>query len=51
LQAGVWRDLDALRKLSQTGTRFQPTWDETRREKKLIQWRRAVQAAIEFYSS
>jgi glycerol kinase len=51
LQVGIWPDLDALRKLTQTSQRFEPAWDDARRRDKLLQWHRAVQAAIAFYSS
>ena len=50
LQVGVWPDLDALRKLTQTSQRFEPAWDDARRRDKVAQWRRAVQTAIAFYS-
>ena len=49
LQVGVWPDLDAIRKLTQTSDRFEPKLDELLRQRKLALWHRAVQAAIAFY--
>ncbi len=49
LQAGVWPDLDALRKLTKAGQRFEPRMDGAQRQRKVDEWRRAVQAAIAFY--
>jgi glycerol kinase len=49
LQVGVWPDLDALRKLSQTSQRFEPACSEGTRRRQLERWHRAVQAAIAFY--
>jgi glycerol kinase len=50
LQVGIWPDLDALGKLTQTSQRFEPSMDAEARKRKLAQWHRAVQAAIAFYS-
>jgi glycerol kinase len=50
LQVGVWPDLDALRKLTQTSQSYEPGLDETTRRAKLERWHRAVQAAIAFYT-
>ena len=50
LQVGVWPDLDTIGKLTQTSQRFEPNMDAETRQCKLVQWRRAVQAAIAFYS-
>lgn len=49
LQVGVWPDLDSLRKLTQTGQRFEPTLPEDARSRKLALWHRAVQTTIAFY--
>jgi glycerol kinase len=50
LRAGVWPDLESLRRLPQEGRRVQPQWPEETRRRKLAEWRRAVQAVIAFYS-
>jgi glycerol kinase len=51
LQVGVWPSLDALRKLTQSGQRFESQLDSATRSKKTALWRRAVQATIAFYAS
>jgi glycerol kinase len=50
LHAGVWPDLNALRKLTQAGPRHEPLLDESARKRKVALWHRAVTAAIAFYS-
>jgi glycerol kinase len=50
LKAGVWKDLDALRSLPQTGKRFEPRLAGEERQRRLKQWHRAVQAVITFYT-
>jgi glycerol kinase len=50
LHVGVWPDLDHLRQLAQEERRFEPHWSGTERRHKLAEWRRAVQAVIDFYS-
>jgi glycerol kinase len=49
LPSGYWPDLDALRKLSSAGQRFEPALEASEREGRRKEWRRAVQAVIEFY--
>src|SRR5262249_51463605 len=51
LKAGVWPNLDALRKLAQTGSRFEPKLPADKGNARLEQWHRAVKAVIGFYSS
>ena len=51
LQAGVWPDLDALRRLASDARTFAPRLPEEDRRRRLAQWRRAVQAVIAFYSA
>jgi glycerol kinase len=51
LQAGVWPDLDALRRLAADTRAFTPRLAEEDRRRRLAQWRRAVQAVIAFYSA
>jgi glycerol kinase len=51
LKAGVWPDLESLRKLGATARRFEPQLDEQARRQRLAQWRRAVQAVIAFYGA
>jgi glycerol kinase len=48
LQAGVWADLAALRKLTQAGKNFEPRMPEEQRHEKRAAWRRAVRAAIDY---
>jgi glycerol kinase len=49
LQVGLWADTAAIRHLTQTNQPVQPQWDETTRNHRLSQWRRAVKAVIAFY--
>lgn len=49
LKAGVWPDLAALRRLAQESRRFDPEWTVEERQRRLTEWRRAVQAVIGFY--
>jgi glycerol kinase len=51
LRAGVWPDLDSLRRLSEGYQRFEPRLADDERARRLRQWRRAVQAVIAFYTS
>jgi glycerol kinase len=51
LQAGVWPDLEALRRLAADTRAFTPRLAEEDRRRRLAQWRRAVQAVIAFYSA
>ena len=51
LQAGVWPDLDALRRLAEDAHTFTPRLAEEERLRRLAQWRRAVRAVIAFYSA
>jgi glycerol kinase len=50
LHVGFWPDLDALRQLVTGGRRFEPTWPEAERTRRLAEWRRAVQAVIGLYT-
>jgi glycerol kinase len=49
LQTGVWKDLDAIRKLPQPGLAFPPRMSPDLRRIRLAEWRRAVEAVIAFY--
>jgi glycerol kinase len=49
LRAGVWPDLDALRKLARDARRFEPKLPDDERRRRLERWRRAVRAIIEFH--
>jgi glycerol kinase len=51
LQAGVWPDLNALRRLGTEARRFEPRLPEPERQKRLQRWRRAVQAVIAYYTA
>ncbi len=50
LRAGLWPDLDTLRRLPQGERRFEPRWPKEERQRRLAEWRRAVQAVIAFYT-
>jgi glycerol kinase len=50
LRAGVWPDLDGLRRLSLGENRFSPRLADADRQRRLDEWRRAVQAVIAFYA-
>jgi glycerol kinase len=50
LRTGVWPDLDSLRRLTAEARRFEPRWPAQERQRRLAQWRRAVQAVIAFYT-
>ena len=50
LRAGLWPDLDTLRRLPQDERRFEPRWRKEERQRRLAEWRRAVQAVIAFYT-
>ncbi len=49
LRAGVWADLASLQRLPQEGRRFEPRLAQDERQRRLAEWRRAVQAVIAFY--
>jgi glycerol kinase len=51
LRAGVWPDLDALRRLGGEPRRFTPRLDPAERQRRLAGWQRAVRAVIGFYSA
>lgn len=51
LSAGVWADLDVLRRLDAEARRFEPRIDQATRQRRHHQWQRAVQAVIHFYSA
>ncbi|MBI1917634.1 MAG: glycerol kinase GlpK [Planctomycetes bacterium] len=50
LKVGVWPDLDALRRLAEGAERYEPRLPKEERQRRLRQWRRAVQAVIAFYT-
>jgi glycerol kinase len=50
LAVGVWPDLDTLRRLAEGAERCEPRLPEEDRQRRLRQWRRAVQAVIAFYT-
>lgn len=49
LGAGVWPDVEALRKLGGQDSQFTPRWPAEQRAHRHDQWRRAVQAVIAYY--
>jgi glycerol kinase len=49
-RAGVWPDLEALRRLTGEASAFTPALNKDERERKLTLWRRAVRAVIAFYT-
>ncbi|MGE3803104.1 MAG: glycerol kinase GlpK, partial [Gemmataceae bacterium] len=51
LQVGLWSSQDDLRKLARSGRRFEPQWPADLRERRHRQWRKAVQAVIDFSHS
>jgi glycerol kinase len=50
LRAGVWPDLESLRRLPQEGQEFRPRLAEGQRKRRLEEWHRAVRAVIAFYA-
>ena len=50
LHAGIWPDLDSLRGLPLDEKRFDPRWPDEERCRRLVEWRKAVQAVIAFYT-
>jgi glycerol kinase len=51
LHAGVWPDLDSLRRLPQEGREFRPRLADEERKRRLGEWHRAVQAVIAYYTA
>jgi glycerol kinase len=51
LRAGVWPDLDSLRRLARDVRRFDPHWSKDERDGRLARWRKAVRAVIAFYTA
>ncbi len=49
LRAGVWPDLASLRRLAAEARRFEPRLPAAERQRRIGEWRRAVQAVIGFY--
>jgi glycerol kinase len=49
LQARVWPDVDALRRLTGGEKRFEPRLPAAERQRRLDLWRRAVRSVIAFY--
>ncbi len=49
LRAGIWPDLDALRRLASTMTRHEPRLDEAERKQRRQRWKRVVDAVIAVY--
>ena len=49
-QAGVWPDVEAMRRLAGDARTFTPTLPAEERERRLALWRRAVRAVIAFYT-
>jgi len=50
LRAGVWPDLDSLRRLAAGMTRHEPRLDEATRRSRRQRWKRVVDAVIAVYS-
>jgi glycerol kinase len=50
LHVGFWPNLDGLRQLVAGGRRFTPRWPTEERQRRLAEWRRAVQTVIAFYT-
>jgi glycerol kinase len=51
LKAGVWPDLDSLRRLGHEAGRFPPQLPAEERRRRVALWRKAVQAVIGFYTT
>ena len=51
LKAGVWPDLDSLRRLGQDARRFDPVLPAKERQQRRERWQRAVRAVISFYGN
>jgi glycerol kinase len=51
LRAGVWPDLESLRRLRADARRFEPRLSADERQRRLTGWRKAVQAVIAFYAA
>ena len=51
LRAGVWDDLDKVRRLVQEARRFEPHLPESARRRRLAQWHKAVQSVITYARS
>ncbi len=50
LGAGIWKDLDDLKKIEQKYQTFEPKMNETDRLKKLAEWKKAIHAVLDVYS-
>jgi glycerol kinase len=48
--AGIWPDLDSLRRLAGESRTFAPNWSDAERQRRLRHWQRAVRAVIAFYT-
>jgi glycerol kinase len=48
LSVGYWRDTDELRQNWQEDTRWEPEWDEDRRQAGYAQWQKAVQRTLDW---
>jgi len=51
LQSKVWRSLDDLRRIAAGSRRFEPAWPVEEQRKRGQQWKRAVRAVIDYYTS
>ncbi|NMC05668.1 MAG: glycerol kinase [Candidatus Lokiarchaeota archaeon] len=51
LGAGIWKDLDDLKKIEQNYQAFEPRMNAADRQKKLGEWKKAIQAVLNMYSS
>jgi glycerol kinase len=50
LQVGVWADLNRLKRQAQEARRFEPQMPRPERQRRLADWRKAVQTVVAFYS-
>jgi glycerol kinase len=51
LRVGLWPSVDSLLLLPDEGRRFDPHWSAEQRQRRLAEWRRAVQAVLTFYAT
>ena len=50
LQVGIWSDLNSLKRLAHQARRYEPRLPEPERQRRLAEWRKAVQTVVAFYS-
>ncbi len=51
LGVGIWKDLDDLKKIEQKYQTFEPKMSDADRQKKLAEWKKAIHAVLDVYST